>query len=346
LVVSADSLMPALSRVYVPLLWAACTVLWLIGVTCALLVLFDQFEAGSTQEWLASAASALALPVIVFNIASLNAKTVRQLFKEFQTWYVLVNVLGFACLLLFLFREHPAKIVALALWTPSYMMAGLVDGAIEGKRLLISRIFFTLNIPSILVCLALVSFKLGAFTDYTFELSTFAFVASSMVCSTITTLLVFGAKNLALSFYRPGSLVVLRSSMCCFFLDADTLAVMKSVYSLQGQPFRKYAPNKTMQLQLHQDRASIAAAAGALTLAATAVAPGQESAPEIAETQQEPQALHMSLDCAHVDHGVVEEERTLGSDSRCGDGARATADAEPGHGTFCAPFDLQAARRQ
>ena len=114
--------------------------------------------------------------------------------------------------------------------------------------------------------LLLVSLKLGAFTDYTFEMSTFAFVASSMACSPLTTLLVFGSKNLCLSFYRPGSLVVLTSSVCCLFLDADTLAVLKAAYSLLGQTLGKRAANRTVARQLEQRRESIVATAGALML--------------------------------------------------------------------------------
>ncbi len=93
---------------------------------------------------------------------------------------------------------------------------------------------------AIITVLLLVSLKLGAFTDYTFEVGTFAFkfVASSMPCSPMTTLPVFGSKNLCLGFYRPGSLVVLTSSVCCLpvLLDAETLAVQGSVLAARPDP--------------------------------------------------------------------------------------------------------------
>jgi hypothetical protein len=241
--------------------------LWLIGATCFFTVVFDRFEAGSAQEWLASAATVLTLPIIVCVGASLNAKTLRTLTTQFQTLYVLVNVIGFVCLLLFLFRDHPAKLLASTFMVPSYAMSGCLDAFVEGGRVLNSRIFFVLNIVTTLAILVLMSFKLGAFTDYTFELSTFTFVASSMVCSTISTLLVFGLKNICLSVYRPGSLVVLTSSVCCLFLDADTLAVLKAAYSLQGQTLGKRKANKTVQRQLNKHKESIMEAADALMLA-------------------------------------------------------------------------------
>jgi hypothetical protein len=269
---SADSVAPAISRVYFRslVLRLSLPLLWLMGATCAFAVGFDRFEAGSTPEWVACAVAALMLPVNVCNGASLNARTVRGLLTEFQTLYVIVNILGFMCLGLFLFRGEPAKMVAFGLGFPSFLLTGLQDAYVEGGRVLNSRLFFTVNIGCFLVFLALVSFKLGTFTDYTFELSTFAFVASSMVCSTITTLLVFGFKNLSLSFYRPGSLVVLASAVCCLFLDVDTLAVMKAVYSLQGQTLGKFKPNTSVQRQLKMHGTSIVAM---LAAAANAVAP-------------------------------------------------------------------------
>jgi hypothetical protein len=146
------------------------------------------------------------------------------------------------------------------------LLAGFLDATAEGGRLRNSRVFFVCNTAALLSCILLVSLKLGAFADYTFEVSTFAFVASSMACSPITTLIVFGSKNLCLSFYRPGSLVVLTSSVCCLFLDADSLAVLKAAYSLLGQTLGKRAANRTVARQLERHRQSIVAAAGALTL--------------------------------------------------------------------------------
>jgi hypothetical protein len=233
------------------------------------------------QEWLTSAITALMLPSVGFLGASLNAKTVRALLSEFQTLYVLVNFLATCGLLLFLFRDHPAKMVAGAFWLPGAAFAGFVDAYVEGGRVITSRVFFTLNIACAIFLLLLASLKLGAFTDYTFELGAFAFVASSMACSPVTTALVFGVKNFTLSFFRPGSLVVLTSAVCCLFLDADTLAVLKAAYSLQGQSFGKYTANRTVQMRLDQHRISIAAAASALVAAANSVAPDGASAAEM-----------------------------------------------------------------
>jgi hypothetical protein len=347
---SANALVPAIARLFVPRLWVSFTVLWLIGIVSALSIFFDRFEAGSRQEWLACAAGSLMLPVIVCIGASLNAKTVRALLKEFQTIYLLVNTLGFGCLLLFLFRDHPAKMVAFGLWLPSFLLAGFVDASMEAIRLLISRVFFTLNVSTLLLLiLALISFKLGAFTDYTFEVRTFVFVASSLVCSTITTLVVFGSKNLGLSFHRPGSLVVLISDVGCLFLDADSLAVLKASYSLQGQSLGKYAPNKTVADELKKHKKSIVAAAGELVprplplgAAVNAVAPAPAMEP--ADEAWESGATQHAATCPDM---VAEEEESLERD--LGDSLVGTS-SRPGTVTAvelsgaasCPPFDMRA----
>jgi hypothetical protein len=209
----------------------------------------------------------------------LNTKTARSLLKNFETLYVLAYVLGVTILLLFLFREHPAKMVSQAIGIPSMLLAGLLDAYPEGGRLLNSRVFFALNVAGLLALLALVSLRLGTFADYTFEVGTFSFLASSMVCNAIATLLVFGVKNIALSFYEPGSLVVYKSAVCCVHTDADALAVLKGSYSLLGQSFGKYKPNETVKKYLKRQRKSIIefrqAASGHLQ--ATAVRPETET---------------------------------------------------------------------
>jgi hypothetical protein len=131
--------------------------------------------------------------------------------------------------------------------------------------------------------LALVSLNLGTYADFTFHVSTFSFVASSMACNTIVTLLVFGMKNVALSFYEPGSLVTLVSAVCCVHTDAETLAVLKGSYSILGQSFGKYKPNETVKKYLKEQRKSMVdfpQAANVQRLAANVVVPAPTEGPE------------------------------------------------------------------
>jgi hypothetical protein len=282
---AVDAVAPAICREYAKSLplRIGLVVLWVLGQTCGLLALFDRFEPGSAQEWIACLAVAMCLASNICVAASFNAKTVRTLLKEFETLYVVAYALGMTSIYLFLFRERPAKMVAFALGTPSLLLSGFQDASAEGSRVLNSRVFFMLNVVGLLTLLALVSLNLGTYADFTFHVGTFSFAASLMVCSTIATLLVFGVKNIALSFYEPGSLVTFVSAVCCVHTDADALAVLKGSYSVLGQSFGKYKPNETAKKYLKRQRKSIidfCQAASVQRLAVNVVVPAVAEEPE------------------------------------------------------------------
>ncbi len=103
------------ARTFGRLLRLLLSLMSLIGITCSFCVGFDCFEHGSVEEWLTCSTGVQMLPVFLCVGAGLNAKTVRSLLKEFQTYNVLVDVLAFVCLVLFLFRAHRAKMICCSL---------------------------------------------------------------------------------------------------------------------------------------------------------------------------------------------------------------------------------------
>ena len=258
----ADSVVPAIARVYLPrpFLRFGLGGVWVIGTTCHYLVLFDVAEPGSVQEVLACVGATLMFPSIVCIGASLNAKTVWRLLRNFETLYILAFVLCMTCLQILLFHAHPAKIGCTILGMQGWMMTGFMDAYAEAGRVANSRVFFTLDILAMTLLLSMIALDLGKFSDYTFAVRSFSSSAASAVCSTIMTLLVFGGKNFILSFLYPGSLVTLFSDICCIRLDADVLALMKAAYALLGVANGKYKTNKTVAMQLKKHSKSIAAA--------------------------------------------------------------------------------------
>ena len=233
--------------------------LWIVGIACLFSVLFDRFEAGSAQEWIACFAVTLTFPSIVCIVASLNAKTVRRLLKEFETLYVLAVVLGMVCMQLALFRNHPAKLGCVVLSLPSWLMSGFMDAYIEDGRVLTSRAFFCLNLVGLLLYLALFVLKLGVFAELSVHVLSFVFDTSSLVCSSIVTLVVFGAKNIVMSLARRGSLVTLVSDVCCIVLDADAFALLEVGYSLLGVAYGTRKANPTVARELSKRASSILA---------------------------------------------------------------------------------------
>jgi hypothetical protein len=338
----ADSLVPAISRVHFrsrPLQFIL-PLLCVIGFTCNMLVLYDQFEPSSVQEGIACFAVTLTFPPVLCITASLNAKTVRRLLKEFETLYVVALVLGMVSLQLLLFRGHPAKMGCIVLSLPSLLLSGFIDAYIEGGRVLTSRVFFCLNLAGLLIYLALFTLKLGAFADYTSYVRSFAFVASSILCNAIATLVLFDVKNLVMSLARPGSLVTLISDVCCILLDHDAFALLKAAYSLLGLAYGKRTANRTVLMQLHERRASIAAQRGRMAFASSTIAPAP-SDEEVPTQPRVPLSRSSSRDEVHAverdtDADVDRSSRSQAAAGGSGRGRQVSV------GAGCPPFGLDA----
>jgi hypothetical protein len=228
--------------------------LGVVGSTFGLLVFFDRFERDSVQEWLACAATALMLPPVVGMAASLNAKTVRGLLKEFETLYVLTLGLcafGLACMF---FRERPAKILCLILGAPNVAITSFGDAVHECDRVVSSRVWFSLVVANLLVFLAMYVLQLADLKDYTFHVLSFPVAATTLFCTVASTGITFAAKNIGLSVLRPGSLVTLVSDICCVLLDSETLALLKAAYSLLGQAYGDFTANSTVTSSLRNYR--------------------------------------------------------------------------------------------
>jgi hypothetical protein len=330
----AESSVPAISRAFFRSrpLQVALPMLWVIGIVCGFLVLLDRFEHGSVQEGIACFTVTLTFPSIVCIGASFNARTVRRLLHEFETLYVLMFVLGMVSMQLLLFREHPAKLGCIVLTLPSLLLSGFMDAYVEGGRVLTSRVFFCLNLAGLLIYVALFVLKLGGFADYTFRVLAFAIGASSVMCNAISTLVAFGAKNIAMSFARPGSLVTLVSDICCILLDADALALLKAAYSLLWVAYGRHKANRTVARQVRKRQESIAAAhSGRMVLASSRVAPVPTD--EVSTPPAAPWSY--SLD-EELSSGAADEPVNSACDSRY-------AECERGQGhPACPPFDLDA----
>jgi hypothetical protein len=307
--------------------------LWVIGISCGFSVLFDRFEPGSVQEGIACLAVTLTFPSIVCIAASLSAKTVRRLLKEFETLYVLAFVLGMVCMQLALFRDHPAKLGCVVLSLASLLMSCFMDAYIEGGRVLNSRVFFCLDLACLLLYMALFVLKLGVFAECSIHVLSFVFDASSLVCSSIVTLVVFGTKNVVMSLARRGSLVTLVSSVCCILLDADAFALLKVGYSLLGVAYGTHKANSTVARELHKRGSSIAAQSWTQRgHVAIAPAPADE-----VSTQPQLPSLYLLDAELHCDFG----DGAVGGDSCGATGASGRVGGNVDSvGAGCPPFNL------
>jgi hypothetical protein len=131
--------------------------------------------------------------------------------------------------------------------------------------------------------------------------------------------------------------------------DADALAVLKGSYSLLGQSFGKYKPNKTVKKYLREQRKSIIAfrqaASGQLQANAVTPAPRASAVATTKRPETETRVFVVSRQLGESSSLVVEEDGVdVGRESiHAGDTASATPDGAVGGelGTGCPPFDFR-----
>jgi hypothetical protein len=137
------SLVPAIAGVYlrsVPL-QALMTTSWLCASVPPFLLCFDVLS-----DWRFSFFSLLALPGVLCVTASLNPATVNKLLRTFQTLLVGGATLLMFVVFCFMWRNHPGKILSIALPLPQFLVGMFIDAYPEAGRPLTSRIFFGLNL--------------------------------------------------------------------------------------------------------------------------------------------------------------------------------------------------------
>ena len=143
---TVDTLLPAVARVFLRsrLVQALSNLVWGAAAIPAFLVVFD---VRPDYKWWLTSLCVFTLPGVAFVSSCFNRKVVSKLLTTFQPTssppfqpvYILFWILVMFGTLAALWRKHPAKIVSLAVYLPSFMMATLVDSYPEAGRTLTSR---------------------------------------------------------------------------------------------------------------------------------------------------------------------------------------------------------------
>jgi hypothetical protein len=126
------------------LVQALSNVVWAAAAIPAFLVMFD---VRPDYQWWLTSLCVFSLPGLAFVSSCFNRKVVAKLLTTFQPTssppfqpvYILFWILVMFGALAALWRKHPAKVVSLVVWLPSFMMATLVDADPEVGRTLTSR---------------------------------------------------------------------------------------------------------------------------------------------------------------------------------------------------------------
>ena len=91
---------------------------------------------------------------------------------------------------------------------------------------------FLFNVLGLLLYLIAITNGRTAHDDQEFQLLGRMFTLTSVVVSSIGSLLTFGAKNLAMSIFRPGSLAVLKGNIVSVKVDASVLKLLSTTHKL------------------------------------------------------------------------------------------------------------------
>ena len=228
-VMTSKTLLPALSGFYMKRfpLHVACSAGSALGCAAGIAAFY-----GVPRWWLAVLVIA-SWPSVVFLVACLNRKLLRNLGTSFQPLFVCcVNcvAVGSFCAL---WRHQPAKVVALLAMLPSMLLAGWTDALPEVFRVPVSRVFFSLNTLGFLILLAGIAFNRLGFDDVEVDLLGLRTVKiSSLAASALTSLLPFAVRNLGVTFLQPGVLAIIQSSTASVKLSARALLVAKATHVL------------------------------------------------------------------------------------------------------------------
>jgi hypothetical protein len=207
-----DRLVSIVANVYLPSwkLQATATSFGTLGMIAQVLVIYDALP------WGACFAGIFQILPAACVVSCLNKPIMRELGGNFQTVFLGGSSLLMFCCFCVLWRNHPSKAVSLALTLPMVTLAGFTDAYPEGGRILLSRVFMAIFIAWVVVLHVGVTTSLIKIDDMTisaYEGSLWSIKLSTVVSGSLSTMAMFGVKNLLSTAAFPGSLAVLKSQV-------------------------------------------------------------------------------------------------------------------------------------
>jgi hypothetical protein len=130
-----------------------------------------------------------------------------------------------------LFRNQPAKLAGFALFLPSFLCSAFIDAYPAEGRAGTSRVFFALNVISLVLLQAGLAFGITRIDELVVEMyGGWRFKASELAGGAINGLIPFALRNLVASIQRPDTLAVRQSGVVCVYLDEHALRVLRAVH--------------------------------------------------------------------------------------------------------------------
>ena len=130
-----------------------------------------------------------------------------------------------------LLRNQPASILCVVGCLPSLALVPFLDATPEAFRVKVSRVFFGLDVCTLCAWVALIQAGVMKNDEASQALLEFQYSATDQALTAITNLLIFGVKNLVMSMWSPGSLVITKSTVVSVRIPEELANANRDVHA-------------------------------------------------------------------------------------------------------------------
>jgi hypothetical protein len=168
---------------------------------------------------------------MVLNTLAFNRTLLKGIATTFQTALVFGHTTIMIGALCALFHNQPTKLAGVVLMLPSFLCAAFIDAYPAEGRAGASRLYFTLNLISLVLLQAGLAFGVTRIDEMVVEMyGGWRFTASELAGGAINSLIPFGLRSLVASIHRPDTLAVRQSDVVCVYLDEHALCMLRAVH--------------------------------------------------------------------------------------------------------------------
>jgi hypothetical protein len=216
-------------------------VVLMLVVSCVYSTMFLHFNGapgrvlGKGGLPIAVSCAAVVICFTLLVMSSLNKASLLKLSTFFQPWLVCYHSIILVTALIAIHHRDHVTVVMTAGFFPLMLVAPLLDACPEFARSNLTRCFF------LVYCLCLCSVVASTLLSNNYDeiflhlLGTKPYPVSAAILSASVTLLPFAMKNLVVTIWRPGSLVILNSKLVSCKMDKAVFEVPTMKPSAESQ---------------------------------------------------------------------------------------------------------------
>jgi hypothetical protein len=200
---------------------------WVFGATVIFAIYYD----ARSDVWMA-VSTCVTWPGILLIALAFNRTLLKGIATTFQTALVFGHTTIMVGALCALCQNQPAKLAGVVSLLPSSLCSAFIDAYPAQGRAGTSRLYFTLNLVSLVLLQAGLAFGITRIDELVVEMyGGWCFKTSELAGGAINSLIPFALRNLVASIQRPDTLAVRQSDVVCVYLDEPALRVLRAVHA-------------------------------------------------------------------------------------------------------------------